>query len=154
MKAAPEAHDFMFFRHRPGEPERRLDRLRTAAVKMGAPQPGRRRLGQQLESLGALGRGESPHGQTTRLTRQRLRHHRMGMAEARDRHAGKEIQIDVAVGVGQSRARAVIKSESGQQRDPLTARRDIALLALENRAGLGSGDRQRNVRHPRRVGVV
>jgi len=54
------------------------------------------------------------------------------MAEARDRDSGEEIDVGVAVGVGERRAFAVIECDPGEQRNPLAAGRDIALFGVEN----------------------
>jgi len=64
--------------------------------------------------------------------RYRLGEHRMPMAEARDCDSREEIDIGVAVGVGERRAFAVIECDSGEQRNPLAAGRDIALFGVEN----------------------
>jgi len=62
----------------------------------------------------------------------------MPMTEARDRDSGKEIYICVAVGVGERRAFAVIKCDTGEQRNPLASGRDIALFGVENFLRLGT----------------
>jgi hypothetical protein len=64
--------------------------------------------------------------------RQRLCEYGMPMAEARDCDAREEIDIGVAVGVGEGRAFAVIECDSSEQRNPLAAGRDIALFGVEN----------------------
>ncbi|HYR80333.1 MAG TPA: hypothetical protein VEO55_10035 [Candidatus Dormibacteraeota bacterium] len=62
------------------------------------------------------------------------------MAEARDCDSGEEIDIGVAVGVGERRAFAVIECDPGEQRNPLAAGRDIALFSVEDFPRLGTGD--------------
>jgi hypothetical protein len=62
------------------------------------------------------------------------------MAEARDCDSGEEIDVGVAVGVGQGRAFTMVEREAGQQRNPLAAGRDIALLGLENFLRLRPGN--------------
>ena len=60
------------------------------------------------------------------------------MAEARDGDAREEIDVGVAVGVGERRAFAVIERETGEQRDSLAAGRDIFLFEVEDLFRLGS----------------
>src|SRR5712692_9437253 len=93
-----------------------------------------RGFGEQLKALRALGGREGADGETAGLTGDRLAHHGMGMAEARDGDSREKIEIDVAVGVGQRRAVAMIEGNAGEQRDALPAGRDKTLLAIENRA--------------------
>ena len=62
------------------------------------------------------------------------------MAEARDCDSGEEIDIGVAVGVGERGAFAVIECDPGEQRDSLAAGRDIALFGVENFLRLRPGD--------------
>jgi len=54
------------------------------------------------------------------------------MAEACDCDSREEIDIGVAVGVGERRAFAVIECDAREQRNPLAAGRDIALFSVEN----------------------
>jgi hypothetical protein len=56
----------------------------------------------------------------------------MRMPQARDCDSGEEIDVGVAVGVGERRAFSVIECDPREQRNPLAAGRDIALLGLEN----------------------
>ena len=60
------------------------------------------------------------------------------MPEARDRDARKEIDVGVAVGVGERRAFAMIECEAGEQRNSLAAGRDIFLFEVEDLFRLGS----------------
>ena len=62
------------------------------------------------------------------------------MAEARDRHSREEIDIGVAVRIGERRAFAMIERDTGQQRDSLASRRDIALFGVENFLRLRPGN--------------
>ncbi len=64
----------------------------------------------------------------------------MPMAEARDRDSREEVEVGVAVGVGERRAFAVIECDPGEQRNPLAAGRDIALFGVENFFRLGPGN--------------
>lgn len=64
----------------------------------------------------------------------------MPMAEARDCDPGEEIDVGVAVGVGEGRAFAVIECYTGEQRNPLAAGRDIALFGVENFLRLRPGN--------------
>ena len=141
VEAAPEAQHLVPFGFRAREPERRLNRLCTAAIQMSALEPGGRGLGEHPEGLGALGRGEGADYQPRGLARERLRQLRMAMAETRDRNAGEEIDEHVAVDVGERRALAVIERDPGEQRDTLAAGRDMALLVGEQRARVRSGNR-------------
>jgi hypothetical protein len=70
--------------------------------------------------------------------RDRLRECGMPMTEARDRDPGEEIDVSVAVGIGERRAFAVIECETGEQRNPLAPGRDIALFGVENFLRLGT----------------
>src|SRR5690242_21831874 len=108
---------------------------------MRAVKPGRRRLAEHAESLGALRRRESAHDQPRGLARERLRERRMAVAETGDRDAGEKIDEHVAVNVGERRALAVIEGQTGEQRDTLTAWRDMTLLVGEQRARLRPGNR-------------
>jgi len=72
--------------------------------------------------------------------RQRLRERGMPMAEARDCHPGKEIEVGVAVRVGKGSAFAVIECDSGEQRNPLASGRDVALFGVEDFFRLGTGN--------------
>jgi hypothetical protein len=56
----------------------------------------------------------------------------MPVAETCHRNPGEEIDVGVAVGVGERRAFAVIECDTGEQRNPLAAGRDIALFGVEN----------------------
>ena len=56
----------------------------------------------------------------------------MRMPQARDCDPGEEIDVGIAVGVGERRPFAVIEGDTGEQRNPLTAGRDIALFGVEN----------------------
>jgi hypothetical protein len=73
--------------------------------------------------------------------RQRLRECGMTMTEARDRNSCEKIYIGVAVGVGERCAFAVIECDAGEQRNPLTSGRDIALFGIENFLRLGTWNR-------------
>jgi len=64
----------------------------------------------------------------------------MPVAEARDCDPGEEIDIGVAVGIGERRACAMIECDTGEQRDTLAAGRDIALFGVENFLRLGTGN--------------
>lgn len=64
----------------------------------------------------------------------------MSMAKARDRYPGEEIDVGVAVGVGEGRAFAVVERDPREQRNPLPARRDIALFGVEDFLRFGPGD--------------
>ncbi len=99
----------------------------------------RRDFAQQPKGLGPLARRERPNHQARSLFCDRLGHRRMSMAEAGDRDAGKKIDVGIAVGIGQGGAVAVFEGDSRQQRDPLAARRDIALLVGEDLARFGPG---------------
>ena len=59
------------------------------------------------------------------------------MPQAGDCDSGEEIYIGIAIGVGERRAFAVIECDSGEQRNTLAARRDIALFGVENFFRLG-----------------
>jgi len=72
--------------------------------------------------------------------RYRLGEHRMRMAEARDCDSREEIDVGVAVGVGERRAFAVIECDPGEQRNPLAAGRDVALFGVEDFLRLGTGN--------------
>src|SRR5208282_149805 len=89
-------------------------------------------LAEQLEGLGAFGGREGADHQTRRLMRERLRERRMAVAEAGHCDSGEEIDVDVAVGVGQRSAIAALEGHSGQRRDSLAARRYIARLFGED----------------------
>ena len=58
----------------------------------------------------------------------------MGMAEARYCDAGKKVQVDVAIGVGQRRAVSVIECEASKLRDSLTAYKFETRPLLRSRA--------------------
>jgi hypothetical protein len=62
------------------------------------------------------------------------------MAEARDRDSGEEIDVGVAVGVGERRAFAVIECDTREQRNPLAPGCNIALFGVENFLRLGTGN--------------
>ena len=62
----------------------------------------------------------------------------MRMAQARDRDAREKIYVGIAVGVGESRAFAMVEGEAGQQRNPLAAGRDIFLFEREYLFRFGS----------------
>ena len=64
----------------------------------------------------------------------------MPMAETCHRNPGEEIDVGVAVGVGERRAFAVIECDTREQRDPLAPGCDIALFGVENFLRLGTGD--------------
>ena len=113
---------------------------------MSAVEAGGRGLAEQLEGLGALGRGEGADDQPRGLARERLRQRRMAVAEARDRDAGEKIDEHVAVDVGERRALAMIEREAGEQRDTLAAGRDMALLVGEHRARIWPGNRRGDFR--------
>ena len=56
----------------------------------------------------------------------------MRMAEACYCDSGEEIDIGVAVGVGDGRAFAVIECDTGEQRNTLASGRDVALFGVED----------------------
>ncbi len=145
MKTTPEAHHFVFLGDRARKAQSGLDRFRAAAVKMGAAKPGGRNLGQKLEGLGALRRRESTDRQAFGLPRQGRAHLRMGMAEARDRDTGKEIEENIAVNVGQGCAFAMIEGEAGEQRDTLASGGEDLLLAFKDCSGPGPGYRRPDI---------
>ena len=64
----------------------------------------------------------------------------MRMPQARDCDPGEEIDVGIAVGVGERRPFAVIESDTREQRNPLAAGRDIALFGVENFLRLRPGD--------------
>jgi len=72
--------------------------------------------------------------------RQRLCEYGMPMAQARDCDSCEEIDVGVAVGVGERRAFAMIECDAGEQRDTLAAGRDIALFGVENFLRLWTGN--------------
>src|SRR5579875_128370 len=55
----------------------------------------------------------------------------MAMAEAGDRHSGKEVEVHVAVDIGQRGPFTVIEGHTGQRGNPLAPRREIALLLFK-----------------------
>ena len=140
VEAAPEAHHLMLSGRGTRQPERGFDRLRAAAIKMCALESRGRDFAQQLERRRALLGREGADHQPRRLIRQRLRQSGMRMAKACDRDAGEKIDVDVAVGVGERRAFAVIEGDTGEQRDALAAGRDIFLFEVEDLLRLGSGN--------------
>ncbi len=71
----------------------------------------------------------------------------MPMAEARDRDSREEVEVGVAVGVGERRAFAVIECDTGEQRDSLASGRDVALFGVENFLRLGTGNGGLDCRH-------
>jgi hypothetical protein len=62
------------------------------------------------------------------------------MPQARDCDSSEEIDVGIAVGVGQRRAVAVIECDPGEQRNTLPAGRDIALFGVENFLRLRPGN--------------
>ena len=139
VKAAPETHHLELLGLRARQAQRGFDGLGAAAIEMRALEISRRDFREQLERLGAFRVGERADHQARGLFRERLRQSRMSMAEAGDRDAREEIDVDVAVGIGERRAFAVIDRDSGQQRNTLASRRDIALFGVEDFAGLRPG---------------
>jgi hypothetical protein len=68
----------------------------------------------------------------------------MGMAEAGDPDSGDEIDVDIAIDVGQRRTLAMIEREACEQCDPLPSGSDIALLSFENLPRFGAWYRANN----------
>ena len=58
---------------------------------------------------------------------------RVRVAEAGDRHAGVQIEVGVAVEIGQRRSAAVLDGQLGEQRDRLQAGRDVLLFFVKQR---------------------
>src|ERR1700690_762518 len=95
-------------------------------------------FGQRLECSRALFSREGADCEPRRLLRQRLRHCGMRMPQACNRDAREEIDVGVAVGVGEGRAFAVVECEACEQGNSLTAWRDIFLFEVEDLFRLGS----------------
>jgi hypothetical protein len=143
VEAAPEADHLELLRAGTGEPERGLDRLRAAREELRAPDRARSELGEQLEEPDARLRGEAADRESLELPRQGGDEARMRVTEARDRDAGEEVEVLLAVDVGQRAAPTLGERELRELRDPLDAGRDHRALGFVERARPRPRDRSR-----------
>jgi hypothetical protein len=105
-----------------GEPQRGLDRLRTAGEHLDARESFGRDRGQQVEELGPGLGGEAAEGDPLDLTLERLDVVRMAVADAPDRDAGDEVDVLVAVLVDQGAVDTARHREARVERKALGAR--------------------------------
>src|SRR5208282_5267156 len=108
-----------------GEPEGGLDRLRAAREQLGMGDSLREQPGDQIEKTGAVLSREAAEGDAIELLLETLDVVRMAMAETADRDAGDEVEILVAVDVG-DRAASASRSNIALDLGPGTARRPAA----------------------------
>ena len=134
MEAAPESDDLVLPRVRHREAERRLDRLRAAAVELRAAEVAGREAGDQTQQTEAALGGEAADRDAPQLRFDRGDVARVRVAETRDGDAGEEIEIGVAVDVGHARALAGRQRELREQRDTLLPGGDDVPLVTEERA--------------------
>ena len=139
VKAAPEADELELLRNRLREPEGRLDRFRAAREKLEMRDPLRERRGDALEELRARFGREAAKGGPVELLLEARDVARMRVAEAADRNAGDEVEIFVAVDVGDRAALGMIDDDLREERDRLQAGRHRLRLALEDRLRLRAG---------------
>ena len=95
--------------------------------------------GDALEELGARLRREAAEGRPLELLLEARDIARMRMAEAADRDAGDEVEILVAVDVGDRAALRMVDDDLREERDRLQAGRHRLRLVLEDRLRLRAG---------------
>ena len=133
VEAAPEADELELFRGRLRKPERRLDRFRAAREKLEMGDPLRQRRGDALKELRARFGREAAEGDALDLLLEPGDKARMRVAEAANRNACDEVEIFVAVDVGDRAALRMIDDDLREERDRLQARRHRLRLAIEDR---------------------
>src|SRR5208282_2946498 len=121
-----------------GEPEGGLDRLRAAREQLGMGDSLREQPGDQIEKTGAVLSREAAEGDAIELLLETLDVVRMAMAETADRDAGDEVEILVAVDVGDRAAAGAVDHDLRIERDRLQPRRHSLGLAVEYRLGSGA----------------
>ena len=95
--------------------------------------PFRQRRGDALEELRARFGREAAEGDALELLLEPRDKARMRVAEAADGNAGDEVEIFVAVDVGDGAALRMIDDDLREERDRLQARRHRLRLAIEDR---------------------
>ena len=139
VEAAPEADELELLRDRLREPEGRLDRFRAAREKLEVRDPLRQRRGDAAEELRARFGREAAEGDAFELLLEPRDIARMRVAEAADRDAGDEVEIFVAVDVGDRAALRMVDDDLREERDRLQAGRHRLRLAVEDRLRLRTG---------------
>ena len=152
VEAAPEADELELLGGRLREPEGRLDRFRAAREKLEMREPFRQRRSDALEELRAGFGGETAEGDAFELLLEPRDIARMRVAEAADSDAGDEVEIFVAVDVGDRAALRVVDDDLREERDRLQAGRHRLRLAVEDRLRLRTGHGAARKLAPRRVG--
>ena len=100
--------------------------------------PFRQQPGDQIEKMGAVLGREAAESDVIELLLETLDVVRMAMAETADRDAGDEVEIFVAVDVGDGAAAGAVDHDLRIERDRLQPRRHSLGLALEDRLGSGA----------------
>ena len=132
VEPAPESHDFMAPRGSPGQAQRGFDRFGAARVELRPVQVAGREPRDQFDQRGTMLRREAPHVHALELLRHFGDIARMGVAEARDTDAGKQIDVAIAVHVPQHGALAAVHTQFAEERDALGPGRQVLGLSVED----------------------
>ncbi len=132
VEAAPEADDFVLARRRLGQAQGRLHRLGAAREELDAREAVGREAREQLEQLRAGLGGKAAKGQLLDLALEALDVVRMAVADTAHADASDEIDVRVAVHVGERAALAAGHGQPRVEREGLQPGRDVTLLALED----------------------
>ena len=122
------------------ESERRLDRLRARGVELEPVEPGRRHGADLVHQVGARGGGEAADGQLPRLRGDRLDVRRVAMAERVHADAADEVDVAVAIDVGEHAPAAVVHRQASPERETLQARGEVPLLPRHDLLGSRPGN--------------
>jgi hypothetical protein len=141
VEAAPVRHHLVLAGGALGQPERALDRLGAARVELQPVHARRRRVRRQaLGQIDPGARGERPDGDLGRLLHQRVDEHRVRVPESADVDAADEVEVRVAVDVGDSAPPPLLDDDAGHDRVALQAGRGVGVLARAQGPALGAGD--------------
>ena len=136
VEAAGEGDEVAATAHRLGEADRHLDRLGAPGVERDAVDAGREHAREALEVGGVLGGVEHAGGESLGLPGDRLRPHRIAVADGRDAHGGGEVEQPPA-GVG-DQVRPLTVGHHQARRFGDAARTSAAEAAHRLRDGAGA----------------
>ncbi len=141
MESTPEADELELLGHRLGKPERRLDRLGATGKQLQMRQSLRQQRGDKIEEARPRFGCEAAEGRPFELLPDALHIVGMAVSDAANGDAGDEVEILVAVHVGDGAAFRVVDDDLREERDRLQPWRHSLGLVVEDRLGFGTRHR-------------
>src|ERR1700677_1850775 len=133
VEATPEADELELLGHRLGKPKGRLDRSGAARKQLQMREPLRQERGDEIEEARPRLSREAAECDAVELLLDPLHIMRVAVTDAADGDAGYEVEIFVAVNVGNGAALGVVDDDLREERNRLQARRHRLGLLIEDR---------------------